>query len=151
MERIAEETAEDYIELAGSEAVIAGRRGDRSMRDGDTVDIGERVQAGAADSSDQVLADVAIQRAQGDLLKSMTQRDVAQRELMEVIGAAPRNVSSLAEIRQIERRLAIEGDVDSAPAVRAAASAVDAARADVGLARAAGDIPASALRRLTRR
>ena len=55
---------------------------------------------------------------------------------MEVIGVAPRNVASLGEIKQIERRLAIEGDIDSAPAVRAAASAVDAARADVGLARA---------------
>jgi outer membrane protein, adhesin transport system len=136
MERIAEETAESYIELARSEAVIAAARRQVDALTETRSIIGERVQAGAADSSDQVLADVAIQRAQGDLLKSMTQRDVAQRELMEVIGAAPRNVSSLAEIRQIERRLAIEGDVDSAPAVRAAASAVDAARADVGLARA---------------
>ena len=136
MERIAEETAESYIELARSEAVIAAARRQVDALTETRSIIGERVQAGAADSSDQVLADVAIQRAQGDLLKSMTQRDVAQRELMEVIGVAPRNVASLTEIRQIERRLAIEGDVDSAPAVRAAASAVDAARADVGLARA---------------
>ncbi len=98
--------------------------------------IGDRVTAGAADNSDEVLADVAIQRAQGDLLKAMTQRDVAMRELLEVIGVAPHASASLAELAKTSERLETTGDVELAPSVLAAGSAIDAAEADRKIARA---------------
>ena len=137
-ERVAEETAAKLIEVARTQDLADAARRHVAALKHTRVLIGDRVAAGASDNSDEVLADVGIQRAQGELLKALTQRDVAMRELIEVIGVAPKGSPSLGELAKTSERLATDGDVEQAPSVLAAGSAIKAAEADVKVARADG-------------
>ena len=137
-ERVAEETAAKLIEVARTQDLADAARRQVAALKHTRVLIGDRVAAGASDNSDEVLADVGIQRAQGELLKALTQRDVAMRELIEVIGVAPKGSASLGELAKTSERLATDGDVEQAPSVLAAGSAIKAAEADVKVARADG-------------
>jgi len=137
MEIVAYNTAATFVELAASQDVIAAaQRQVESLRE-THVKIADRVRAGLSVSSDRNLADLAILRAEAEVLKATTRFDVAAAKLTELIGVRPQRVAGLQRTVRYVRALGEGGDdIEHTPSVLAARAARDAADARLQLARA---------------
>lgn len=137
VETVAYNTAASFIELAASQDVIAAAKRQVAALGEIRVKIVDRVKAGLSVSSDRNLADVAILRAQAEVLKANTRFDVAASKLAELIGTRPQRVSNLGASAEYVRRLGDTGlDTEGTPSVLAAGAARDAAEARLRLAEA---------------
>lgn len=140
VETVAANTADTFVELAASQAVIAAAQRQVASMNETRARIGERVRAGLSVSSDRDLAEVATLRASAEVLKARNRFDVAATRLAELIGARPQQVADLANtggvIERITRGGGRDDQIDDTPSVLAARAAVDAAAANVDLAKA---------------
>ena len=140
VETVAYSTASTFVELAASQDVIsAAKRQVEALRK-TRGKIADRVKAGLSVASDGNLADVAILRAEAEVLRASTRFDVAASKLAELIGVRPAQVAELADTASLVRRLGAdrpmvaEGAIDQTPAVLAANAAMEAADAKTRLA-----------------
>lgn len=137
VENVADSTAATFVELAASQDVIAAARRQVAALRETRVKIVDRVRAGLSVSSDRNLADLAILRAEAEVLKANTRFDVAAAKLTELIGARPQRVAGLAGTVDFVSGLGDSGeDIEHTPSVLAAGAAVQAADARVGFAEA---------------
>lgn len=142
VETVAANTADTFVELAASQAVIAAAQRQVESMNETRARIGERVRAGLSVSSDRDLAEVSTLRANAEVLKARNRFDVAATRLAELIGARPQQVADLANTSGVIERITREGgggrddQIDDTPSVQAARAAVDAAAANVDLAKA---------------
>ncbi|UXC37063.1 TolC family protein [Cupriavidus gilardii] len=142
VETVAANTADTFVELAASQAVIAAAQRQVESMNETRARIGERVRAGLSVSSDRDLAEVATLRASAEVLKARNRFDVAATRLAELIGARPQQVADLAKTGGVIERITRDGgggrddQIDDTPSVLAARAAVDAAAANVDLAKA---------------
>lgn len=141
VETVAANTADTFVELAASQAVIAAAQRQVASMDETRARIGERVRAGLSVSSDRDLAEVATLRANAEVLKARNRFDVAATRLAELIGARPQQVADLSNTGGVIERITRDGgerddQIDDTPSVLAARAAVDAAAANVDLAKA---------------
>jgi adhesin transport system outer membrane protein len=136
-ETVAYETAAVFVELgAGQDMKAAAARQVKALQD-IHAKIRQRVQAGLSDASDQSQADVAIQRASAEGLKAETRFDLSAGKLAELIGVRPQRIASLAGTQKLLQSLGAEaGNLEQTPAIRAASAAVDAADAQLRVAKA---------------
>lgn len=138
METVAYDMATTFIDLAASQDMIgAANRQLAAVRETRSR-IGERVAAGLSLASDQNLADVAIGRAEADLLTARTRFDVAAGSFAQLSGIRPQRVASLTETSGFVARLSnpVNDGRDTAPAILAANASLDAADASVRAAEA---------------
>lgn len=135
---VAYNTAEIFVELAASQDMIAAAQRQIVSLKKIRSRIDERLKAGLSDSSDQMQADIAIQRAEADALAKNNRFDVAAGKLAELVGVRPTRIAGLAETRKLVSHVGggSEGDLDQTPAVMAANAALDAAEAKVRVAKA---------------
>lgn len=137
VETVAYNTATTFVELAVSQDVMdAARRQVDALR---VIQgrIAERVQAGLSVTSDHNLADIAIRRAEAEVLKARTRFDVAVVRLTELTGVRPQGVASLVATQGVVGNLMRDGgDIGRTPSVLAAGAALEAADAKLELARA---------------
>jgi len=136
VENVAAHVASTFIELAAAQELIeAARREHVAMRL--TRDkIVERTRSGLSDAVDLNQADVAIRRAQADLLSAQTRFDVAAGRFAEMTGVRPSKVVSIEETSGFINKLGkIDKSVDATPIVLAADSEVQAALRRVEIAR----------------
>ncbi len=137
VETVASTTASTFIELAASQDVVAAAKRQVEALRQTRVKIGDRVKAGLSVTSDRNLIDVAILRAEAEVLKARTRFDVAAAKLAELTGLRPQRVADLSSTAAFVRSLGTgSGDIDETPSVRAAAAAVNAAEARVKFAEA---------------
>ncbi len=137
METIAYDTAAIYLELADSQDMIAAAQRQLSALRETRAKIVERLQAGLSDATDRNQADVAIQRADAEVLKAKTRFSVAAGKLAELTGVRPQRVATLAGTGAFVSRLGTAvGDIDRTPSVLAAKAAVEAADARIEVAKA---------------
>lgn len=132
--------AMDYIALAQGQAVVAEAQRYLATATELQVKIDSRVAAGAADQSDSVAAQIAVNRAQSEVDRALSQVAVARSNLSLSAGFEPAVVPSLDALRAEIPAAAADG-TSATPAVRAAESAVTAAMLDVRAARAANRPP----------
>lgn len=134
---VAYNTATAFIEFAASQDLVGAARSQVTALTEVRARIGERVKAGLSDVSDQYQAEVAIQRAEADVLKAKTRLDVAAGRLAELVGVRPQRIALLSNTATFVSRLQRSGgDVEQTPAVQAANAALEAATAKVGVAKA---------------
>lgn len=137
METIALNTAAIYLELANSQDVIAAAQRQLTALRETRAKIVERLEAGLSDVSDRNQADVAVQRADAEVLKAKTRFSVAAGKLAELTGVRPQRVASLASTGAFISRLGTAvGDIDRTPSVLAAKASVDVADARIAVAKA---------------
>lgn len=135
IETVASTTAATFVELAASQDVVAAAERQVASLRGTQSKISERVRAGLSVRSDLNLIDVAILRAEAEVLKAHTQFDVAAARLAELTGIRPQRVADLSSTASFVRKLGSGiGDIELTPSVRAAAAAVEVADARVNLA-----------------
>jgi adhesin transport system outer membrane protein len=138
IETVASTTAATFVELAASQDVVAAAKRQVAALRETRVKINDRVRAGLSVTSDRNLIDVAVLRAEAEVLKADTRFDIAAAKLAELTGIRPRRVADLSSTASFVRRLGngIGGDIEQTPSVRAATAAVDAADARLSLAEA---------------
>jgi adhesin transport system outer membrane protein len=137
VETVASDTASTFVELAASQDVIAAAKRQVEALRQTRVKISDRVGAGLSVASDRNLIDVAILRAEAEVLKAHTRYDVAAAKLAELTGIRPQRVADLSSTASFVHGLNNgAGDIDKTPAVRAAAAAVNAAEARLKFAEA---------------
>ncbi|MBX3598231.1 MAG: TolC family protein [Rhizobiaceae bacterium] len=138
IESIAYNTSVTFIELAASQETIAAAGRQVSSLQKTREKIESRVKAGLSDASDLNQAEVAIQRAEADVLAAQTDYDVAVGRLAEVAGVRPQRVESLDATSSLLAGLdgAAPAAIENTPAVLAAQAAARAAQERVKLARA---------------
>ena len=137
-ESIAYSTATTFVDLAASQELIAAA--DRQVESLRTINkkIETRLKAGLSDASDLNEAEVAIQRAAAEALSARTEFDVAAGKLAEMAGVRPRRVQNLNATSVYIKKLGgdMRNAIEQTPSVLAAQAAVDAATANVKLAKA---------------
>jgi len=137
LETVAYDAATIYLELATSQDVIAAAQRQLTALHETRAKIVERLEAGLSNASDRNQADVAIQRADAEVLKANTRFNVAAGKLAELTGLRPQRVASLASTGAFVSRLgAASGDIDRTPSVLAAKAAVEVADARIAVAKA---------------
>jgi adhesin transport system outer membrane protein len=128
MEQVGSTMAGIFIELSSAQDIIRAAKGEveavQEIRD----KIAQRVEAGISDVVDLNQADVAVQRANADLLGAQNRFDIAAGRFAEMTGIRPQRVASLVETAALLDRLKRGApDVDNTPSVMAAAAEVRAA------------------------
>ncbi|MDP9992629.1 adhesin transport system outer membrane protein [Variovorax boronicumulans] len=135
IESTASDTASIFIELAASQDIVAAAQRQVTTLQETRSKILDRVRAGLSATSDRNLIDVALHRAEADVLKANTRFDVAAAKLAEIIGLRPRHVAALGQTGlQIYQLGSENGDTEQTPAILAASAAVDAANASLKVA-----------------
>lgn len=137
MEQIGSTMAGIFIELSSAQDTIRAARAEVTAVTDIRDKIAQRVEAGISDVVDLNQADVAVQRANADLLAAQTKFDIAAGRFAEMTGVRPRRVASLKDtIAQIDRLKSGAGDVDNTPSVLASAAEVRAAEQRLKVAKA---------------
>lgn len=137
VEAVAYKAATSFVSLAASQDVIAAAQRQLKVLGEIGTKIAERVEAGLSDASDLNQADIAIQRAEAEVVKAQTAFDVTAGELAELIGVRPKETAPLSGAASLIAKLGEDpADVEKSPAVLAASSAMEAADARLSLARA---------------
>lgn len=137
IETVAYDTASVFVELAAGQEMRAAAGRQVKALEAIRAKISERVVAGLSGESDRSQADVAIQRASAEGLKAKTRFDLAAGELAELIGVRPQRIADLAATRRLLAGFKVKaGDIEQTPAVRAADAALDAADAQLRVAKA---------------
>jgi len=136
VENVAANVATIFIELSAAQDLIeAAQREYIAMRQ-TREKIVDRTQSGLSDATDLNQADVALQRARGDLLSAQTRFDVAAGRFAEITGVRPKKVASLEQTSKFIDRLGkLDSSVESSPMVLAADQEVKAAMHRVSIAR----------------
>lgn len=135
IESTASDTASIFIELAASQDIVAAAQRQVTTLQETRSKILDRVRAGLSPVSDRNLIDVALHRAEADVLKANTRFDVAAAKIAEIIGLRPRRVAALGQTGlQIYQLGSENGDTEQTPAILAASAAVDAANASLKVA-----------------
>lgn len=136
IETVAYNTATNFIELAAAQDRIAAAHKQIEALKATHSKIIDRVRAGLSVSSDRTMADLAIRRAEAEAEQANTRRDVAAAKLAELIGVRPENVACLGDTVSLVSKLgAPDGNVDQRPSIKAADAAVQAADAQLQVAR----------------
>ena len=136
IETVALNTAMSFVELAATQDHIAAANRQVEALQATRTKIIDRVRAGLSVSSDRILADLAIRRAEAEVEQAHTRRNVAATKLAELIGVHPERVASLADTVSLIGNLGVaDDDVDQRPSIKAAGAAVQVADAKLEIAR----------------
>jgi adhesin transport system outer membrane protein len=137
VEQVAEVTLEAYVNAAiAQESLVASREAIEAMR-AVARRIEQREAAGLSDRSDGNAAGIAVIRAELDAENARTAADTALSRLIELIGVSPSRLASLQDtLALVAARDRRPPDFETAPAIAAARSTLDAAQAREQTARA---------------
>ncbi len=135
-EAVAAQIAQDYTNLAASIDQIDQARGYLVELQKLASRVESRVRAGASDASDSATATVAVDRAQGEVLRAQSQFATAKSNIAEVLGQAPERVSAMQDIALLLQKITEHEESKVAPSLLALQSAVEAARHNIDRAHA---------------